>query len=123
MPPTKICIRPELVVPTNTDGPKPESHPEPISRIVEANPSLRVLVVDDNVDFANGLGELLRATGHEVEVVHSGRAALAAMVDFHPDVAVVDIGMPGMDGYEVARRMRQDPDLQGLRVVGVSGYR
>jgi two-component system, chemotaxis family, CheB/CheR fusion protein len=58
-----------------------------------------------------------------VEVVHTGPEALLAAAEFHPDVVVLDIGLPGMDGYEVARRMRLDPDLDGLRVVGVSGYR
>ena len=85
--------------------------------------ALRVLVVDDNVDFVDGVATLLRATGHEVETAHSGRAALEATVEFHPDVAVLDIEMPGMDGYEVARRMRQDPTLRGMRVVGLSGYK
>ena len=61
--------------------------------------------------------------GTTVEVVHSGAAALEAIGDFHPDVVVLDIGMPGMDGYEVARRLREDPDLQGMRVVGLSGYK
>jgi CheY-like chemotaxis protein len=57
-----------------------------------------------------------------VEVAHGGPEALRVAVDFRPDVVVLDIGLPGMDGYEVARRLRQDPDLDALRVVGLSGY-
>ncbi len=86
-------------------------------------PALRVLVVDDNIDYADGVATLLRASGYEVEVVHNGPDALNAAITFQPDVVVLDIGLPGMDGYEVARRIRQDPSLEGLRIVGVSGYR
>jgi PAS domain S-box-containing protein len=85
--------------------------------------ALRVLVVDDNVDYAEGVAVLLQSSGYEVEVVHTGPDALLAAVVFRPDVVVLDVGLPGMDGYEVARRMRQDPGLEGLRVLGVSGYR
>jgi CheY-like chemotaxis protein/two-component sensor histidine kinase len=88
-----------------------------------ALPALRVLVVDDNVDYADGIALLLQNSGYEVEVVHTGPEALLAATEFRPDVVVLDIGLPGMDGYEVARRMRLDPDLDGMRVVGVSGYR
>jgi PAS domain S-box-containing protein len=86
-------------------------------------PALRVLVVDDNVDYADGISLLLQNSGYQVEVVHSGPEALLAAVEFRPDVVVLDIGLPGMDGYEVARRIRQDPDHDSMRIVGVSGYR
>lgn len=86
-------------------------------------PMLRVLVVDDNVDYADGISALLRSAGYEVDVVHTGPEALDAVAEFHPDVVVLDIGLPGMDGYEVARRIRQNPTFDGLRVVGLSGYR
>jgi CheY-like chemotaxis protein len=82
-----------------------------------------VLVVDDNVDYAEGIAMLLRSAGYLVEVVHDGPEALLAAAEFRPDVVVLDICLPGMDGYEVARRFRQDPGLDGMRVVGVSGYR
>jgi CheY-like chemotaxis protein len=85
--------------------------------------ALRVLVVDDNEDYADGVALLLRRSGYEVEVAYGGPEALQLAVKFRPDVVVMDIGMPGMDGYEVASRMRQDPDLEGMRLVGVSGYR
>jgi PAS domain S-box-containing protein len=85
--------------------------------------ALRVLVVDDNVDYAEGIATLLEYSGYEVKVVHNGPDALQMAVNFHPDAVVLDIGLPGMDGYEVARRLRLDPLLKTVRVIGVSGYR
>jgi PAS domain S-box-containing protein len=87
-----------------------------------ASPPLRVLVVDDNVDYAHSVATLLRASGYEIGVAHTGPEALAVAVDDRPDVVILDIGLPGMDGYEVARRIRQNPDLKDLQLVGVSGY-
>ena len=84
---------------------------------------VRVLVVDDNVDYAEGISMLLRASGYEVESAHNGPDALRAAITSRPDAVVLDIGMPGMDGYEVARRMRLEPGLEGVRLVAVSGYR
>jgi PAS domain S-box-containing protein len=108
----------EFVVRLPAQGdPAPGKDAEPVL------PALRVLVVDDNVDYADGIALLLQSSGYQVEVVHTGPEALLAVSAFHPDVVVLDIGLPGMDGYEVARRMRQDPDLDGLRIVGASGYR
>jgi PAS domain S-box-containing protein len=100
-----------------------QGDPSPGGDAEPALPALRVLVVDDNVDYADGVALLLQTSGYQVEVVHTGPEALLAVIEFRPDVVVLDIGLPGMDGYEVARRMRQDPDLDGMRVVGVSGYR
>jgi excisionase family DNA binding protein len=80
----------------------------------------RVLVVDDNADLASLIGELLQHLGHEVELAHDGPSALAAAARFLPDVALLDIGLPGMDGYELAGRLRS---LRGsLRLVAISGY-
>jgi PAS domain S-box-containing protein len=84
---------------------------------------LRVLVVDDNVDYAEGVATLLRAAGHTVEVAYSGRDALISTSGARPDVVILDIGMPGMDGYEVARRLREEPGSGEMRVVGLSGYK
>jgi K+-sensing histidine kinase KdpD len=70
---------------------------------------LRVLVVDDNVDAAQGLGMLLNALGHDVRVAHDGPSALQAAVDYLPNAALLDIGLPGLSGLEVAKRIRQQP--------------
>jgi signal transduction histidine kinase/DNA-binding response OmpR family regulator len=84
--------------------------------------SHRILLVDDNVDGAASLAMLLRELGHEVEVAHDGAAALEAVGDFEPEVVLLDIGLPGMDGYEVARRLRRQPGLKDLPLVALTGY-
>ncbi len=81
----------------------------------------RVLVVDDNADTAETLGHLLRASGHEVRLAGDGPAALAAASGFAPDVAILDIGLPTMDGYELARELRRR-EPQGLRLIALTGY-
>jgi PAS domain S-box-containing protein len=82
----------------------------------------RLLVVDDNIPYADSLGNLLRLAGYEVEVVYSGPAAIRAVSIFPPDVLILDVGLPEMDGYDVARRLRRDYRPEMLRIVGVSGY-
>lgn len=82
----------------------------------------RVLIVDDNVDAAIMLDRLLQALGHETMVANDGAAALTVARDFRPDVALIDIGMPGMDGYEVARHLRALPANGALRIVAVTGW-
>jgi CheY-like chemotaxis protein len=67
----------------------------------------RVLIVEDNLDAAETLAELLSLWGHEVRVVHDGSMALETAPTFQPDVVLLDIGLPGMDGYEVARQLRK----------------
>ncbi|HKB35518.1 MAG TPA: ATP-binding protein, partial [Gemmataceae bacterium] len=84
--------------------------------------SLRILIVDDNEDAASSLALMLRLQGHEVRVVHEGPAALETAGDFGPDVAVLDIGMPGMDGYELARRLRCLPRLAGVLLIALTGW-
>ena len=82
----------------------------------------RVLVVDDNIDAAVTLGHLLRSLGHEVQVVHDGATALKAADELRPDVVLLDIGMPGMDGYEVARRLRTAHKDRRFRIVAITGW-
>ena len=83
---------------------------------------LRVLLVDDNEDAAMLLSELLRMHGHHVVVVHNGAAALQARVTFVPDVALLDIGLPGMDGYELAKHLRAQQPAPRLRLIAITGY-
>jgi PAS domain S-box-containing protein len=82
----------------------------------------RVLVVDDNVDAAESLAMVLRLSGHEVRTAYNGPAALAEARAATPDVVFLDIGLPGMDGFDVARQIREDQGLNHLRIVAVTGY-
>jgi signal transduction histidine kinase/CheY-like chemotaxis protein len=86
------------------------------------SPPLRILVVDDNVDGAEALALLLGLRGHEVQVEHTGPGAVAAARAFRPELVFLDIGLPGMTGYEVARRLRAEPALQGMRIVALTGW-
>jgi PAS domain S-box-containing protein len=85
-------------------------------------PGYRLLVVDDNQDAGNSLAMLLRLQGHEVRVAFSGVAALEIAKTYSPDVVFLDIGMPGMDGYEVARRLRQQPGLGKVVLAALTGW-
>ncbi|HVL34924.1 MAG TPA: MEDS domain-containing protein [Burkholderiales bacterium] len=88
--------------------------PEPARR--------RVLVVDDNPDSVTTMALALKLLGHEVRTAASGPAALAAAEDLRPDVVLLDLGLPGMDGYEVARRLRALPAARAARIVALTGY-
>ena len=85
-------------------------------------PPRRVFIVDDNADAADSLAELLRLDGHEVCAVYSPAEALAQMESFRPDIALLDIGLPDMDGFELARRLRERPALAGVTFVALTGY-
>jgi signal transduction histidine kinase/DNA-binding response OmpR family regulator len=82
----------------------------------------RVLVVDDNVDAANILADILETRGYRAHAVHDGPAALGAVDAFRPQVAILDLGLPIMDGFELARLLRARPHLAGTRFVAVTGY-
>ena len=94
----------------------------PIGTAAPARRTLRVLVVDDNLDAAKILQMLVRESGHRVRMAHTGPAALAAALDDRPDVILLDIGLPEWDGYEVAKRIRQEPALHGTVLVAITGY-
>jgi CheY-like chemotaxis protein len=82
----------------------------------------RILVVDDNVDAAESLRMLLSLEGHEVQIAHDGPAALRVVQEMQPDVVLLDIGLPRMDGYEVARQLRQLPSVEKVLLVALTGY-
>ena len=80
----------------------------------------RVLVVDDNKDIADSVAALLRLLGHTVLPTYSGATALALAEDFKPDVAILDIMMPEMDGFEVARQLREHREFKDLKIVALT---
>jgi two-component system CheB/CheR fusion protein len=82
----------------------------------------RVLVVDDNVDSAESLGRMLRLMGNQVRTAHDGPSALEEAAKFIPEVVLLDIGLPGMDGHEVARRLRSLSGLQEAVLVAQTGW-
>ncbi len=85
-------------------------------------PPRRILIVDDNVEAALTLAELLALSGHETHVAHDGPTAVDTARRLRPDVAILDIGLPGFDGFEAARRLRAEPELRGLLLVALSGW-
>jgi signal transduction histidine kinase/ActR/RegA family two-component response regulator len=96
--------------------------PLPSATAVTAPQALRLLVVDDNVDAAESLALLLAMDGHEVKTAASGTDALQLLERYTPHIALLDIGLPVMDGYELARRMRDDARLGSIALVALTGY-
>ena len=82
----------------------------------------RVLVVDDNIDAAQTMAMLLEFSGHEVRMAHDGPSAVEAALAWRPDAALLDIGLPGLSGYGVARRIRLEPTLKGMVLIALTGY-
>lgn len=89
---------------------------------LEEGTNKRVLVVDDNLDAANSLGRLLRRWGHEVKIVNDGVSVLQEAPQFKPDIILLDIGLPGMNGYEVAQKLRAGTVPKSTLIVAVTGY-
>jgi DNA-binding response OmpR family regulator len=108
-----------------SDQRKTERRPA-CSGVMEPGPRARqpqrILVVDDNRDAADMLGEFLTIMGHDVRVVYDGREALRALPEFAAQVVLLDIGLPELDGWEVARRMREVQRTALLRIIAVTGY-
>jgi two-component system CheB/CheR fusion protein len=82
----------------------------------------RVLVVDDNVDAAESIAMILRLTGYDVRCAYDGPSVLETARGYRPDVVVLDIGLPGMNGYEVAQQLRRQPGFERIPLVAVTGY-
>ena len=78
--------------------------------------------MDDNVDAAESAAMLLRLRGHEVRTVHDGLSVLPAVRDFRPEVILLDIGLPGLTGYEVAKQLRSQPEFESLVLAALTGY-
>jgi CheY-like chemotaxis protein len=95
---------------------------EPRDGAAAAAAGPRVLVVDDNVDAAEMLAAALTAKGYRTRVAHDGPAALLTAANFRPAIAFLDLGLPVMDGYELAARLRELPDLCSIRLIAVTGY-
>jgi PAS domain S-box-containing protein len=91
-------------------------------RAPPATSGYRLLVVDDNRDAALSLAVLLRLQGHDVQVAHDGPTALQVAMRFQPDLMFLDLGMPRMDGYEVARRIRSTPELSRIKLAALTGW-
>jgi signal transduction histidine kinase len=92
------------------------------SRRIDRLPARRILIVDDSRDGGESLAMLLRVLGAEVALAHSGIQGLECVETFKPDVVVLDIGMPGMDGYEVARRIRLNPENRHMSLIALTGW-
>jgi CheY-like chemotaxis protein len=90
--------------------------------VMEQKSPRRIVVADDNEDSAESFAMLLSFSGHEVRVAHDGAAALDAVRDFRPDVAFLDIGMPGLTGYEVAEAVRAEPWGNEVTLIAVTGW-
>jgi CheY-like chemotaxis protein len=103
-------------------SPLPKTADQHPNRLVQDSPR-RILIVDDNEDAANSIGKLLRKFGHEVQIAYDGIAALEEAKAFAPEVVLLDLGLPILDGYETARRLRSAvPDRNKLLLIALSGY-
>jgi CheY-like chemotaxis protein len=88
----------------------------------DSAPKRRLLVVDDNRDAAESMSMLLQMWGHDVVFAYDGPTALETAEQWHPEAVFLDIGLPGMDGYEVAARLRELPHAKGAVLIAITGY-
>jgi PAS domain S-box-containing protein len=113
----------EFVVRLPISPKTPLEQPHVISETTKRDQQrLRILVVDDNIDAAVTLGEMLELWGHEVRVVYDGLSAIETASTYQPDIIILDIGLPRMNGYEVARKLRQEANLSQITLVALTGY-
>jgi CheY-like chemotaxis protein len=95
---------------------------KPTGAPARAHKPLRILLVDDNRDAADSLGMILSGLGAEVRCAYDGPSALELIRNWKPATVLLDLGMPGMDGYEIAARIRRDPAIRGTRLVALTGW-
>ena len=114
----------EFVVrlPVAVVGSNPVAAPLPVAPLQPREKSCRVLVVDDNADAAQTVALLLDMSGHQCRMAHDGPGGLEAALAWQPDAVLLDIGLPGLNGYEVARLIRQQPLLKNVMLVALTGY-
>jgi two-component system CheB/CheR fusion protein len=110
-----------VILPALSSAPERETKVV-LDRVCPTGPSLRVLVVEDNIDAGDSLSLLLRLYGHEVLVARTGPSALEVASGFQPDVVLLDIGLPGMDGYQVAERLREKPEFKNVLLCALTGF-
>jgi len=111
-----------LPLPAAGDGDEPPVGADAAAAKAPAASGYHILIADDNADAAKTLSDLLAHEGHTTRVAYDGREALEVAQTFSPDVAVLDIGMPGMDGYEVARELRQMPQTKHTTLIALTGW-
>jgi signal transduction histidine kinase/CheY-like chemotaxis protein len=120
----RLPILPEAHPQPEKAPPAPSTRRAPVQVHATCAHSRRVLVVDDNVSSAQSLAMILKLDGHDVQVAHDGTVALDAVLRFQPEIVLLDIGLPGMDGYEVASRLQVQPELrENIRLMAaITGY-
>jgi DNA-binding response OmpR family regulator len=92
------------------------------SGVFAVSTTRRVLIVDDHVDSAELIAEVLAAQGHDTRIAHDPSGARRAALEFQPQVAIVDIGLPGMSGYELVQGLRAQPELSECRFIALTGH-
>lgn len=111
------------LVPTGVRASLPAEQELQPAAVLEVSPGARrILVVEDNPDAAATMRDFLELSGHEVELAASGKAGVQAAREFHPEVVLCDIGLPGMSGFEVAAALRRDPATRSAKLIAVTGY-
>ncbi len=109
-----------LRLPLALDTTVEENHPE--APAPSPSKARRVLIVDDNHDVTDSIAELFRMSGHEVRQHYEGNGVLEQVDEFRPDAVIIDLGLPGKTGYEVATELRAHPDFRRLPLIALSGY-
>lgn len=116
-------VEAQTLVTVPIDSSEPEPEPEQLQPLqIHAGLGKRVLVVDDSVDIAQTLALILEDFGHNVAIAYDGPSALTKAEEHDPEVILLDIGLPGMDGYEVARRLRANPRMRAKTIAAITGY-
>jgi CheY-like chemotaxis protein len=112
----------EFVVRLPLSGSPASAPAPPAGSSISAVPPLRILIAEDNDDMADSLATILQGFGHEVRIAKTGPSALKTALALLPHLVLLDIGLPEMDGHEVARRLRQHPRLKDTQLIALTGY-